>query len=122
MHIVRIHNLTQPLSDPITAEYCVSFWARFRGLMLRQSLKEDEGILLVEKTDSRWDTAIHMFFMNFDIAAVWIDSSNSIVDVKLARKWRPYYIPAKPARFVLETHVRQLDHFRIGDQVELTHA
>lgn len=122
MRIVQIHNLTHSLPAPISASYCESFWSRFRGLMLHAPLGENEGALLVESSDSRMDSAIHMFFMNFDIAAVWINAQNEVVDVKLARKWRPAYVPLKPARYILETHVNQFQQFQIGDRIEFKHA
>lgn len=122
MHKVQIHNLTHSLPTPIDASYCVSFWSRFRGLMLHAPLQENEGALLVESSDSRMDSAIHMLFMNFDITAVWINAKNVVVDVKLARKWRPAYIPQKPARYILETHAHQINQFNIGDRIEFKHV
>jgi uncharacterized membrane protein (UPF0127 family) len=118
MHNVQIHNLTHLLPTPISASYCKSFWSRFRGLMLHDPLRENEGALLVENADSRMDSAIHMLFMNFDITAVWINAQNEVVDVKLARKWRPAYIPQKPARYILEAHTSQILQFHIGDRIE----
>ena len=122
MRIVQIHNLTHSLPVPISAIYCESFWSRFRGLMLHAPLSEHEGALLVETSDSRMDSAIHMFFMNFDITAVWINAQHEVVDVKLARKWRPAYIPQKPARYILETHSNQFQQFHIGDRIEFKHV
>jgi uncharacterized membrane protein (UPF0127 family) len=122
MHIIQVQNLTTPLSTAITAHYCDSFWSRFNGLMGRPHLDEDEGLVLVDSKDSRADSAIHMLFMKFDIATVWINSKNIVVDVKLARKWYPIYIPQAPARFVLETHPIHMSHFKTGDLVEMKNA
>lgn len=90
--------------------------------MFRKSLHSHEGILLVEGSDSRINAAIHMFFMNFDIAVVWINSSMTVVDKVLARKWRPYYAPREPARYILEAHQDQIDTYAIGDQVSFSHV
>lgn len=90
--------------------------------MLRSMLDSCQGILLVENKDSRMDTAIHMLFMQFDIAAVWINSSLEVVDVRLARKWQPMLIPASPARFVLEAHPSLVSRFKIGDRIEMTNV
>ncbi len=89
--------------------------------MLAAPLNENEGALLVEAADNRLDSAIHMLFMNYDIAAIWINSKNIVVDAKLARKWRPFYVPQKAARYILETHVQHLNQFNIGDLVEFQH-
>ncbi len=117
MRIVDIINTTQPIPTPLQATYCSSFWSRLKGLMFRKHLGEQEGILLDEGSESRINTAIHMLFMNFDITAVWINQQNTIVDVQLARKWRLYYGPAAPARYVLETHPGRMADFHPGDSV-----
>ncbi len=117
MSSIAIVNPDRPLSKPLQAIYCSSFWSRFIGLMFRKNLGENEAILLAESKDSRINTAIHMLFMNFDITAVWINSQNTVVDVKLARKWRLYYGPAAPARYVLEAHPGRLADFHPGDTV-----
>jgi uncharacterized membrane protein (UPF0127 family) len=122
MHIVRIQNLSHPYPNPISATLCDSFWSRFRGLMLAAPLKLDEGALLVESADNRLDSAIHMLFMNFDIAAIWINSQFHVVDARLARKWRPFYVPQAGARYILETHIQHLDQFQVGDLVEFQYA
>lgn len=90
--------------------------------MLKPDIGRQEGILLVERRDSRMDTAIHMLFMRFDIAVVWINSELTVVDTRLARKWQAVLIPAIPARYVLETHPEQFASFKIGDRVEFLHV
>ena len=114
---VTIQNYTNPLDAPIRAQNCADFWSKFRGLMLQSSIPLDGGALLAEDKSSRMNASIHMLFMRFDIAAIWIDSDMMVVDVQIARRWRLAYMPAKPARYILETHVNQAKHFKIGDQV-----
>ena len=55
--------------------------------------------------------------MLVDLAVVWINSNNEVVDVRLARRWRPVYLPQRPARYVLEMQVERLNDFRVGDSV-----
>lgn len=85
--------------------------------MFRKSLGEHEGILLVQPRSDRVDSAIHMFFMNFDIAVIWADPDLRVVDIQYARRWRPYYAPKKAAKYVLETHPNRLKDYQIGDQL-----
>lgn len=92
--------------------------SRLRGLMFATTIRPHEGILLAESVESKINTSIHMFFMNFDIAAIWINSQNTVVDIKLARRWRPYYAPVAPAQYVLETHPDRLIDFHTGDTLE----
>jgi uncharacterized membrane protein (UPF0127 family) len=99
------------------ARWCASFLCRLRGLMFRSGLRAGEALILVEPRESRSATAIHMFFVPFAIAAIWINTSGRVVDKVLARPWRPVYAPRAPARYTLETHPAFLDRVAIGDEL-----
>jgi uncharacterized membrane protein (UPF0127 family) len=101
----------------VGARWCASFLCRLRGLMFRSALRAGEALILVEPGDSRSATAIHMFFVPFAIATIWIDSSGRVVDKVLARPWRPFYAPRAPARYTLETDPAFLDQVAIGDEL-----
>ena len=64
----------------------------YYGLTFRRSLAPQEGLLLVQRNDSRVEATIHMFFMWIDLAVVWINMDNEVVDVQLAKRWRPAYM------------------------------
>ena len=120
--MIEISTLNSAAQPRIRATYCSSFFCKFKGLMFKRCLPENEGILLVEKKESIIDTSIHMFFMFFDIATIWINAENIVVDVQLAKKWHPFYASKKPAQYVLECHSSQLSKFKIGDQVSIKHV
>lgn len=90
--------------------------------MFRKSLQKTEAILLDEGKNSRLNTSIHMFFMRFDIVAIWINADMQVVDCQIAKKWQPYYAPQKPARYILEAHPDQLINFHVGDKIEFIHV
>lgn len=90
--------------------------------MLRKTLADREGLLLVEASESRLNAAIHMLFMRFDIAVVWLDNNLRVVDAKKALRWRASYAPARPARYTLETRPEYLPEFHVGDQIIITDA
>ncbi len=102
------------------ARWCQSFWLRLRGLMFRFSLPEDEGLIFVYGRESRMDTSIHMFFMAFDIAAVWLDKNGQVVDKQLAKVWRPYYASRQPAQYVIEGRPSLLDRVTVGDRLSFS--
>ncbi|MGH2593164.1 MAG: DUF192 domain-containing protein [Anaerolineae bacterium] len=89
--------------------------ARGLGLMLRRSLAPGEGFILAEPRASIVATSITMFFVNFDIAAIWLDGDRRVVHKTLARAWRPYYASTQPARYVLEGPPALLDRVALGD-------
>ncbi|MAT44525.1 MAG: hypothetical protein CL609_19495 [Anaerolineaceae bacterium] len=96
---------------------CTSFFSKFRGLMFKTNLAENEGILLIQEKSNKIDSAIHMLFMNFDISVFWLDTNFFVVDKTIAKKWRPFYIPKHNAKYVLETHPRIFSMINIGDQL-----
>lgn len=121
-HPLTIHNQSNPSITPVQAKWCESFLSKLRGYTFRSSLSMDEGLLLVEQRDSRIETSIHMMFVWTDLAVFWINSQNEVVDSVLAKAWRPFYAPARPARYILEIHPNRLGDFKPGDIVDFNHA
>jgi uncharacterized membrane protein (UPF0127 family) len=117
MKTVEVQNQNKNLSSPLKAVYCSSFLCRLRGLMFRKTLPADEGLVLVYGSDSRMDASIHMMFVNFDLAVIWINSAGEVVDKVLAKQWKLAYLPKSPARYVLEIVPERLDEFEVGDRV-----
>ena len=94
---------------------CISFWCHFKGLQLAPPLPDNQGLLFVTDNEGTSAKAIHMFFMRFSIGVVWLDANGRVVDKKLAKPWRPYYAPIKPAQFYIEASPAILNHVTIGD-------
>ena len=99
------------------SKWCSSFWCQFRGLQFRRSLPEDEGLIFDFRRESAAASSIHMFFVFFAIAAVWLDENRCVVDAKLAKPWRPFYASAKPARYLIEAQPGLLERVQVGDQL-----
>ncbi len=85
--------------------------------MFTQALKPEEGVILVEKKETRFNAAIHMLFMNFDLTVLWLDRQRVVVDKAFAKRWMPFYFPKKPAQYILELHPDKFADFSIGDQI-----
>lgn len=118
MRKVNIRNKNHPETPLISARLCDTFLCRLRGLMFRRHMNPGEAVLLVEKRDSRVDASIHMLFVWVKLAVVWINSSGAVVDVRLARPWRPFYAPRTAARYILEMPEERIKDFSVGDQLE----
>ena len=73
--------------------------------------------MLVNRTTSRSNAAIHMFFVRMDLAVIWLDEDGQVVDLVLAKSWGPIHTPAEPARYILEVHPDRLPEFMIGDRI-----
>jgi uncharacterized protein len=85
-------------SGEVLCERCLvadTFWTRLRGLMGRNELTADEGLLI------RPAGSVHTFFMRFAIDVVFLDRNDGVVKVVSGlRPWR--VAAARRARRVLE--------------------
>ena len=117
MQSVRIENTARKSETEITLILCQNYFSRLIGLMFRKKLGKDQGILIDQGRDSILGSSIHMFFMNFDLTVVWVDTTQVVRDVVRAKRWRPAYLPKAPARYVLECHADLIDSFSQGDQL-----
>jgi uncharacterized membrane protein (UPF0127 family) len=72
----------------------------------------------VKDKDSIANSSIHMFFVFFPIAAIWINRKGKVTSAQLAKPWRPYYASPEPACYVLETSPEFLDSISVGDEIE----
>jgi uncharacterized membrane protein (UPF0127 family) len=96
---------------------CDSFWKKLRGLMFRRVLSPDEAYVFVSARESVAEATIHMFFVFFPIAVLWLDAQKQVVDTTLARPFRLYYAPKRAAQYFCECVPEALDRVHEGDQL-----
>lgn len=97
---------------------CDTFFSRGRGLMLRQSISEEDVWSFVLPLAGRTEASIPHVFVFFAIAVVWLDEQRAVVDMALARPFRTYYAPRCAARYFIEGHPSLLEHISDGDVLE----
>src|SRR4030042_138627 len=85
-----LRNVTTGETPASRVVRCDTFWKRGRGLMFRSMPARDQGYLFIEGRESVAQTAIHMFFVFFAIAVIWLDRDKRVVDKVLARRGAPY--------------------------------
>ena len=100
------------------ARWCSSWLCKLRGLQFRLRLQPGEALILIEPYDSTVNSSIHMFFVFFPIAAIWINTQGRVTSAQLAKPWRPYYASPTPACYVLETAPDFLNQIAVGDEVD----
>lgn len=100
------------------ARWCAGWLCRLRGLQFRRSLAPSEALILAWKKDSVSASSIHMFFVPFPIAAVWINRQGRVTHTALAQPWRPFYASPEPACYVLETSPAMLSKLAAGDEID----
>jgi len=119
---IAIENLNRRIDSRLQIKYCDTFLTQLRGFTFRSELKKEDGLVLVGRRDSRVDSSIHMFFVSFDLAVIWINSNMQVVDRVLAKSWKPAYFSKQPAKYVLEVHPVRWDEFQVGDRVKFKDA
>ena len=98
---------------------CDTFWRKFRGLMFRRPLPADEVYVFVGRRESIAEATIHMFFVFFSIAVIWLDARRQVVDKALAKPFRPLYAPRRPAQYFVEGHPSLLERVQAGDELAI---
>jgi uncharacterized membrane protein (UPF0127 family) len=97
---------------------CDTFGTKLRGLMFRRSLHPGEAYVFVCGRESVAEAAIHMLFVFFPIAVLWLDEQRQVVDTRLARPFRPYYAPKRAAKYFVECAPELLERVHVGNQLE----
>jgi uncharacterized protein len=96
---------------------------RMQGLMYRQSLLENEGMLFIFTNDEPRSFWMKNTFISLDI--IYINSKKEIVSIqKYTQPKSTYSIPSeKPAMFVLEVNAGFTDKYGInpGDKIDFSH-
>ena len=110
-----VWNETREERLPVRSRRCRSFLCRLQGLTFRRKLAADEALLLVGERENRLETAIHMLFVFFPIATIWLDQEGRVVDTCLARPFRLIYVPRGPAKDILEGPPELLERVALGD-------
>ena len=77
----KVYEILQGGTCCAAVEVADTFFARFRGLMLRKSLDPGEGLLLKDCP------AIHCCFMRFPIDAVYLDKNMTVLAKETVNPW-----------------------------------
>ena len=100
--------------DQLEAWYFENFLSRLKGLMFKKNISLNQAGLFINKSENKVDSAIHMLFMNFDIAVFWLDKTNTIVDKRIAKKWGLIYYPVVKSQKILEKVTNQVCVYLVG--------
>lgn len=118
MNKITVYNRTKGIKLAGRVKLCRTFWEKGLGFMFRRSIHPEEALLFVNGRESRLSSGIHMLFVFTPLAVIWLDRDKKVVDKVMARPFRPWYFPARPARYYLEGPVKLLGEVEIGDELE----
>ena len=106
---------------------CNTPFSRLLGLMFRKRIDQDEALLfdfkgegrMASGRDTRFGSAVHMFFVFFPIACIWLNEDFEVVDRVIAKPFRPFYAPKRRARYLLECHPKVFSKVEVGERLSL---
>ncbi len=92
-----------------------TFFSRFMGLMFRNGLAEEEG-LLIEYSQRLGSKSVHGFFMRFTLDLIFLDREKRVVDIARLKPWR-IYNPKVDCVWVLELNsgFSEKQGIKVGD-------
>jgi uncharacterized membrane protein (UPF0127 family) len=108
----------------IAVEIADKFDEHRRGLMFRESLPYDRGMLFIFEQPGAH--SIWMMNVKFSLDVIWIDSQNVVVHVERnlppCSAFCPSYSPRNPAKYILEVNSGVADAvgLREGDKVTVS--
>ncbi len=112
-----------PDGTPITIELAVTPIERELGLMFRDRIEPDQGLLFVFETEDR--SSFWMFNVKFPIDILWLDARKRVVHIEAGvppcpREPCPSYPTPTPALYVLELKSGQAaaHKIKVGDRLE----
>jgi len=95
---------------------------RKKGVIGRQALGTEEGVLLVmpERPGLSLLYSIHMFGVPFTLAVAWLNKNGHILDLKLAKPGRMYFPSGlfTDTAYILELHP---DHYPLLQKTTKIH-
>ena len=87
------------------------------GLMYRQSLEKNSGMLFVYSRPGNY--RIWMKNTLIPLTVIWLDEQATIIDKKILQPCRSINCPvfgiSRPSTFILELHPAEYNRFNIGD-------
>ena len=117
----NLKSITLKNSNEKIAEIKIAntFFSRLMGLMFKKNAKVPLLFEIPEKINKKERSSIHSFFMRFEIVLVFIDKGNVVYEIAKMKPWN-YYIPKKPAKYIVEFDKREFnDCLKIGDEIEI---
>ena len=95
-----------------------TFFSRL-GLMFKKNAKDPLLFEIPKRINKKERSSIHSFFMRFDMVLVFSDESHMVYEIAELKPWN-YYIPKKPAKYIVEFDKREFnDCLKIGDEIEI---
>ena len=113
-----LYNRTKKRKIMERVRFADSFYLKLRGLMFERGENFNYALVFPFGREARAEASIHMLFVFFPIAAVYLDSGKRVVDMAKMKPFALNYTPKKPAAFIVELPEEKANGISIGDRLE----
>jgi len=100
-------------------KYADSIALQAKGLMFERKKNFDYALVFPFPRETRAGASIHMFFVFFPIAAVYLNSKMVVVDIAVLKPFALNYTPKKPAAYLIEMPVLAGKKIAVGDKLSI---
>ena len=112
-----LYNRTRKAEIIKRVRFADSLFARAKGLMFEREKNFDYALVFPFKGETRARASIHMLFVFFPIAAVYLDSRKSVVDIAVLKPFKLNYTPKRKAKYLVELPAGKAKKISIGDRL-----
>ncbi len=91
---------------------------RMRGLMFEDTKKFNYALIFTSPREGKLESSLHMMFVFFPIAAIFLDSNKIVVDKAQLTPFSVNYTPKKPAKYVIELPLEEAKKIKVKDKIE----
>ncbi|MCX6801675.1 MAG: DUF192 domain-containing protein [Candidatus Diapherotrites archaeon] len=113
-----LRNKTRKLAIAKKVRFADSFFLKFKGLMFEKKERFDYALVFPFGEETRLGASIHMLFVFFPMAAVYLDSGKKVVDIAILKPFILNYTPKKPAKYLIELPEEKAKLVSVGDRLE----
>lgn len=118
--MIQVKADQKPIADQVV--YADTYKLRRQGVLGREKLETNDGVLLVYSTKTRISLlySIHMFGVPFNLTVAWLSKDRKILYLKLAKPGRVYFPPGflTDTAYILELHPEHYELLKRSTQID----
>ena len=113
-----LRNKTRKKTIVNEVRVAASHFSKLRGLMFESKANFNYALVFPFGEETRIKASIHMLFVFFPIAAVYLDGKKRVVDIAVLKPFALNYTPKEKAKYLIELPATKAQQVSVGDWLE----
>lgn len=112
------------ITNTLTEEYlkidvknASTFLKKLKGLMFEKEANFNYALVFDMGREAKARNSIHMLFVFFPITALFLNSSNVVVDKAILNPFKLMYTPKERCKYIIEIPNAYNNKIKIGDKI-----